>query len=306
MADEPVETQRKQEESPVKFFEGCECLTNYKRLELKFKKLEELIVNEKSEDIKKLERKLDQLIDENTMAKQEIRKLSEENKKLRERIQSSEKEVAKAVDMKDEIEEVKNGWNVNKQEIVNFRKLVEDQKKEEEKSRSKWMVDAIKHNERLVRKAVEKNRCVIIFGDYEEEEKDRGKREAARAERVTKILDKIVDSGVSWVNQIEEIRKIGAYKKDGKSRPERPIRVKFNSEKITKEILGRTWKLNGQEGYESIYVRKDLNEEERVHLAELKKDVAGKNGERTEEQEKEFFWRVKDMKIVKWKIRQLD
>ena len=57
MADVPVEKETKQEESPIKFFEGCECLSNYKRLELKFKKLEELIVKEKSEDIKKLEKK---------------------------------------------------------------------------------------------------------------------------------------------------------------------------------------------------------------------------------------------------------
>ena len=308
MADGPATPKFEQEGGEsLKFYpKDCECLINYKRLELKFTQLQGIIEKDKSEDLKKLEVKLDELIGENKAARCEIQRLSSENEKLRERLKASEDEVAKAVGMKVEIEEVKNGWSVNKQEMVDFKKLVEEQKKESENSRSKWMKDAIKSNGRLVRETAEQNRCVVIFGDQEEEEKDRGKRENARAERMVKILNKIVDGDEPWTNQIEEIQKIGSYKKDGKIRPVRPTKIKFRSERVVKEILAKTWKLNGQPGYENVYVRKDLNEEERAHLAVMKKDVADKNDERTEEQKKEFFWRIKDMKVVKWRLRQQD
>ena len=278
------------EGTPTKFFDKCECLANYKRLELKFLQLEKSIGVGKGEEFKKLEDKIDNLIELNKKANEEILRLSTENEDLKKRLQVSENETAKAVGMKDELDKVKHGWNTNKQEIVDFKRLVEEQKKESVESTSKLMKQAIRSNGNWVREEVEKTRCVVVFGDHEEEEKDRGKRESTRLERVVKILDKIVESPESWTNQIEEVRKIGPYKKDGKVRPNRPMRIKFSSERLVKEILSKTWRLNDQTGYKNIYVRKDLNEKEREHLFELKQEVASKNSQRTEEQEKEFFF----------------
>ena len=48
-----------------------------------------------------------------------------------------------------------------------------------------------------------------------------------------------------------------------------------------------------------IYIRRDLNEEERKELMELKREVKSKNKMRTEVQQKSFYWMVIDMKIQK-------
>lgn len=48
-----------------------------------------------------------------------------------------------------------------------------------------------------------------------------------------------------------------------------------------------------------IWMRKDLNEQERDKLSELKGEVWDLNEKRLEEEDK-FFWSVTDMRVRKW------
>ena len=80
---------------------------------------------------------------------------------------------------------------------------------------------------------------------------------------------------------------------------DRPIRVKFSSERYANEVLRCSWKLKHSADHNKIYIRKDLNEEEQAHLVDLKREAAERNNKRTEEQANQFFWKVKEWQLVK-------
>ena len=140
---------------------------------------------------------------------------------------------------------------------------------------------------------------MVIFGDREEEEKLTNVRVEKNMKRVKEIVNKLDTEGNSWGNEIEEVKRIGIYKK-GESRP---FRVKFNNERTVHNILKDSWKLSKVKGYERLMIRKDLNEEEREKLKMMKDQVKVKNEERSEEERKVFFWRIKDMRVRKWYIK---
>ena len=99
-----------------------------------------------------------------------------------------------------------------------------------------------------------------------------------------------------WIEEIEEVRRFGKYNK-GETRP---MRIKFRSEVTAKEVLSVSWKLNKETEYSKIYLRKDLNKEERENLKIMLQEARNKNESRSEEEKESFFWKVKDMKIKKW------
>ena len=66
------------------------------------------------------------------------------------------------------------------------------------------------------------------------------------------------------------------------------------------EVLQRTGKLKETEKYKSVWIKKDLNEEERVQEKELWNEMKEKNGQRSEEEKKKFYFKVRDGKIKKW------
>ena len=302
------------EEENVTFFQKCKCTADYKRLELKIVNMQKTIDKGKSDEVLSLEKKIDELIKENRNIKLQlegrITELVEENKKLNMRLQDNEQKVQATAELEQEVKVIRNGWDVERQEIVDLKKVMEAQKKEiikpSPKQDSKWVRDMLKSNSKLVRETVEQCRSIIIFGDREDPQKDRRVREKERADRMVKILKAMDDENKAWENEIEDIQKIGSYVKDGNVKPVRPTKIRFTSEKIVKEILARTWRLHGQMGYENIYVKKDLNEEERDRLVHLKREVEEENNKRTEQEKEEFFWRIKDMKRVKWWITKKD
>ncbi len=48
-----------------------------------------------------------------------------------------------------------------------------------------------------------------------------------------------------------------------------------------------------------IWIKSDINEEERNKLKELRVEAQSKNWERTQEQARRFTWKVVDMKVRK-------
>ena len=101
---------------------------------------------------------------------------------------------------------------------------------------------------------------------------------------------------------MKEVRRLGLYKK-GESRP---IKVKFRSENVAKEVLAASCRLCHVSGYSKIFLRRDLNIEEREKLGELLQIAREQNENRSEEDKLNFFWRVKDMQIKKWFIKQAE
>ena len=54
------------------------------------------------------------------------------------------------------------------------------------------------------------------------------------------------------------------------------------------------------EEYKKVWIRKDMNKEEREEENELKKSAKEKNEARTEMEKRKFYWRVIDLRLRKW------
>ena len=78
------------------------------------------------------------------------------------------------------------------------------------------------------------------------------------------------------------------------------MKVKPRSQTTVEEILTRTGKLAENTKYKNIWIKRDMNMEER----DLKDEAKEKNERRTETEKKKFYCRVLYMKLRKWYIRE--
>lgn len=92
---------------------------------------------------------------------------------------------------------------------------------------------------------------------------------------------------------------MGKYNEGGK----RPLKVKIISQVTVEEILARTGKLAGHQDYKDIWIKKDMNLEERDKEKNLRTEAKEKNEQRTETEKKMLYWRVMDMRLRKWYLR---
>ena len=142
--------------------------------------------------------------------------------------------------------------------------------------------------------------CVVIFGDKEKNIPNRVVREKEELKRAKEILGKVMEEddenrGI----HIEEVHRIGKYTVEGK----RPMKIRLNNQVAAEYILKRTGLLRKAEDMKDIYIRREMNEEERSKVKELKEEAKAKNEERTQGQAEKFIWRVVDMKIRKWWLK---
>ena len=152
------------------------------------------------------------------------------------------------------------------------------------------------------RDTFDKNKSIVIIGDIEGHQEDRYKRARERRDRVNHILGKMSDGNSFWASQVVETRRIGRYERNSS----RPIRVKFRSKTVAEEVLGASWKLSYEANYRKIYLRQDLDKDERERLGDMLKQVKVLNEHRSEEEKQDFFWRVKHMRIRQWFINWRD
>ena len=94
--------------------------------------------------------------------------------------------------------------------------------------------------------------------------------------------------------------RLGKYV-EGKSRP---MKIRLRSQASAEEVMAGSWRLAGKDEYKRVWLRNDLNEEERAKLSQLWETAKEKNLTRTAEEEVKFYWKVKDMKLRKWYIRK--
>ena len=66
------------------------------------------------------------------------------------------------------------------------------------------------------------------------------------------------------------------------------MRIKFSCKRIAKEVLNVSWSLSKETEYSKIYMRNDLNTEEKKYLKTLLQDLRQKNENRTEEKKNLF------------------
>ena len=97
-------------------------------------------------------------------------------------------------------------------------------------------------------------------------------------------------------DDIEEVVRLGKYE-EGK---QRPMRIRMRSQVAAEQALAGSWRLAKREEYKKVWVRPDLNEEERAKLNELWNEAKEKKQSRTETEKRRFYWRVIDMRLRKW------
>ena len=104
------------------------------------------------------------------------------------------------------------------------------------------------------------------------------------------------DGGNKLNEEIEEVFRLGKYEEN----KHRPLKIRMRSQVAAEELIARSWKLASKESFKKVWIRRDLNEDERMKVNELWTEAKEKNTNRSETEKKRFYWRVKDMKLRKW------
>jgi len=248
--------------------------------------------NLKSEELDMLNKKTDDLEKENLL-------LKKENEKLASQVQANKRSVENYDENIREIKIVQNEWAREKDVVkVNFREIIESQKQDKE-NLTNAVIKVIKEKDNIIRDTVDKKKCVIIFGVKEKILPVRPIREKDEMEVVKDILQVVQEENPDQDEEIEEVSRLGRYEEGGT----RPMKVKFRSQIKASEILSRSWKLAQREEYKKIWIRKDLNEEERANMNELLQEAKQKNEMRTEEEKKRFYWKVREQRMIKWYLQ---
>ena len=239
------------------------------------------MMKERDEEKRKLNEMIDKLKTENMMLK---RRLDNEVKEQKDNIERMQKD--------------QEGWKkVQDEKEIDLRKIIGEQQVEQKEKLEQEMIKLIKKKENVIRSVVDKKKCTIVFGLEEKHNLIRYKREREETQNIKEVIQVLNDEEEEALEkEIDEVQRIGKYKEGGK----RPIRIKFKSQTAAMEVLQRTGKLKETEKYKSVWIKKDLNEEERVQEKELWNEMKEKNGQRSEEEKKKFYFKVRDGKIKKW------
>ncbi len=124
----------------------------------------------------------------------------------------------------------------------------------------------------------------MIFSLEESEIKSWYKREAEQRKTARLVLSVINEGDTKLEDEIEEVYRIGKYDQ-GKSRP---LKIKLKSQTAAEETLVNAWKLAKSNKFKQVWIRREMNEEERMKLNELRSEAKERNEQRTQE-ERELF-----------------
>ena len=108
------------------------------------------------------------------------------------------------------------------------------------------------------------------------------------------------DHTQSLEQEVKETHRIGKYN-EGNTRP---LKVRMRSQLAVEEITARANRLAQTEEYKDIWIKRDMNLEERQKERELRQEAKEKNLRRTETEKKTFYWRVLDMRLRRWFTRE--
>lgn len=275
----------------------------------------------KIEKILAIEEKLDKVLSENEYFRKEIYLLTTENSKLlREKVELEKVNVSlgrQCEEMKEKMVELERklregevkGDEMNEKltEVmshneaahVSFKEIIKQQENERRQIAQQEVVKVLQKEEVLVRNIAEKKKCVVVNGLKEENIRNWQERKEKEEEKVQSLLSKVLgDEGAAGV--VEDHLRLGKYE-EGKTRP---VKITLKSQADAESLLRNAWKLKNSQETNTIYVRRNMSQEERAKMRELVAQVKEKNEQRTEEEKKEFFWKVRHDRLWKWWIKE--
>ncbi len=243
-------------------------------------------VTELSGTIDGLRKTNEGLIEQNKALKQQVQVIVEENVALRERLIISEERGKEQGQNLVKLQHEQEGWaRVQEEKIVDFREIINQQEMERKNNLEKQVIKVIKSKENVVRDVVEKKKSVMIFGLKEKVVNFRSERLKEEMKVAKEVIQEVDKDNTEAAEEIEEVYRLGKYA-EGK---DRPMKIIFRIQVAVTKILERTWRLAQTEKYKGVWIRKDLNEEERARMNELINEAKTKNEQRTEEEKNRFY-----------------
>ncbi|MPC75366.1 hypothetical protein E2C01_069752 [Portunus trituberculatus] len=82
------------------------------------------------------------------------------------------------------------------------------------------------------------------------------------------------------------------------------MKVRMRSQVAVEEVMARKGKLADDTEHKNIWIKRDMNLEEREKESVKKYEAKEKNEKRTEIEKKNFYWKVLDMRLKKWYLRK--
>ncbi|XP_076060288.1 uncharacterized protein LOC143036613 [Oratosquilla oratoria] len=158
----------------------------------------------------------------------------------------------------------------------------------------------MRQKENIVRELADKKKCIIILGMEEKHNPDRTARIKEENERVSSLLKLVQEDEPEIIKEIEEKFRLGKYSTD----KTRPIKIKFRSQTTVEKILSKTGKLATNDQYKKVWIKREMNKEEREAEKQKRIEAKAKNEERTESEKERFYWRVVNMKIKQFDIQK--
>ena len=100
---------------------------------------------------------------------------------------------------------------------------------------------------------------MVIYGIQEKKNPNKYGREREEKELVRKVIQKVQDDTQNLEKEVEETYRIGKYREGNI----RPLKVRMRSQVTVEEITARANRLAQSERYKEIWIKREMNLEER-------------------------------------------
>ncbi|XP_076045683.1 uncharacterized protein LOC143027921 isoform X1 [Oratosquilla oratoria] len=198
---------------------------------------------EKLEELEKVNKNLTNEIEE---LKRQLKEVKEEDEELKRNNKDNKEAIAKEA----------QDWNkIQENSRVAFTDIIKQQMKEQTED----SIIKVMRQENIVRDLADKKKCMIILGIEEKYNLNRTTRINEEKEKVSSLLELIQEDEPEIMKQIEEMYRLGKYSTD----KTRPIKIKFRSQTTAENILAKTGKLAASEQYKKVWIKREMNKEER-------------------------------------------
>lgn len=165
----------------------------------------------------------------------------------------------------------------------------------------KEVKNVIRQNAKFVKDTVDMNKAIVIHGLEDKEIRDRITRDKEEIKNITEIVTSITKDEEGEV-EMEEFHRLGRYE----SNQTRPLKVILTQSNMVETVLKNARKLKDSDEWNHIRIHRCLTKEDRELLKDKREEAKQKNEDRTDEEERHFFYRVVGMQVKKWWITRRD
>ncbi|MPC86860.1 hypothetical protein E2C01_081697 [Portunus trituberculatus] len=113
------------------------------------------------------------------------------------------------------------------------------------------------------------------------------------------IINQVQDNTQKLDQEVKEMIRLGIYSEGVR----RPMKVRMRSQVGVEEIMARKGKLADDTEHKDIWIKRNMNLEEREKEKVLRSEAKEKEKDRDHEKKK-FYWWVLDMRLKKWYRRK--